>query len=274
MLFQILDVGHGFCAVLLTDTNRLILFDCASRSAPDEFHPADYLWNSGFRQVDWLVITNYDEDHISGLPRLRQQFPVQVLERNPTISPPQLRALKLNGGPISLAMQSLLDMIPQYRPGPTQPADVFGMIARSTFFNSYPVDCDTTNNLSLVTFLHYRDVHLVIPGDLDAAGWRCLLRRPDFRAELARVNFFVASHHGREDGYCPEVFQLCRPHLVIFSDGPQTHATQEMANAYAQHATGVYFGQQIRRVLSTRADGPITITQPPTAGCTVQIGHR
>lgn len=126
--------------------------------------------------------------------------------------------------------------------------------------NRYPW-FDDLNNLSLVTFLHYGDIHAIFPGDLEASGWRSLLRDSGFCAELARVNLFIASHHGRQNGFCEEVFHFCRPELVVISDSAMQYASQEITARYAARATGVNFGSERRRVLTTRCDGTIRIYQ-------------
>ncbi len=130
-----------------------------------------------------------------------------------------------------------------------------------TFFNPYP-HFDDTNNLSLVTFLLYRDIRMIFPGDLERAGWRSLLRDPRFRHYLSQVNVFVASHHGRESGYLSDVFEFCKPALVILSDGPIRYETQK--TDYGRHATSIPWRDGGRRqVLTTRRDGMITIRQRP-----------
>jgi len=98
-------------------------------------------------------------------------------------------------------------------------------------------------------------------GDLERDGWAKLLERPQVRSLLGGVDVFVASHHGRENGYCPEVFDHCDPSLIVMSDGPVKHSTQEMASTYARHASGSYFNSggtsQWRKVVTTRKDGTI-----------------
>ena len=101
-------------------------------------------------------------------------------------------------------------------------------------------------------------LHIVIPGDLEEPGWKKLLLLKDFRDELNRVNTFVASHHGRESGYCKEVFDYCRPNVIIFSDSSIVHSTQEMTNIYSRHANGIMFNGESRKVLTTRNDGSLT----------------
>lgn len=127
-----------------------------------------------------------------------------------------------------------------------------------SFCNNYPTFQDT-NNLSLVFFVHYDGMGIIFPGDLERAGWKELLNNPEFRDHLNRVNIFVASHHGRESGYCEEVFNYCWPEIVIISDKEIVHETQKQQ--YARHASGVPWdgGSEKRYVLTTRADGMITI---------------
>ena len=83
--------------------------------------------------------------------------------------------------------------------------------------------------------------NFVIPGDLEKPAWQKLLQNPNFCNRLRRVSVFIASHHGRTSGYCREVFDYCSPAVIIFSDGPKQFATQEEANTYAAHASGVNF---------------------------------
>lgn len=256
MKFQILDVGHGFCARLLAGNGNVMLFDCGHKTDP-EFRPSDHLTDNGCTGIERLVITNYDEDHISDLPRLQSQLPIATLRRNGSISAKQLRSLKEQSGPISEAMQCLLEMMEGYCSAPIQPPE-FPNISLRTYHNMYLVDFTDTNNLSLVSFLQCPGLAVVIPGDLEKPGWEKLLQIQTFRAELSEANVFVASHHGRENGYCEDVFSYCHPDVVVFSDGPKQYATREMVDTYARHARGVLYNGQTWKVMTTRKDGTIT----------------
>ena len=141
---------------------------------------------------------------------------------------------------------------------PTEPIPEFPGIKCNIFHNDYGSDFEDTNNISLVTFLNCNGTRFVLPGDIATAGWEKLLEKEAFRASLKGVDCFVASHHGREDGYCAAIFQYCSPRAVIFSDGPILYETQEMANTYAKHATGISFSGELRKVLSTRKDGSLS----------------
>jgi len=255
MRFEILNVEHGFAAYAQAMDGSVFLFDCGYSW---QCRPSEYLWARGIRTIRCLFITNYDEDHIADLPQVRARFNIEILIRNPSLTQEQLRQLK--PPPISPAMQSLLEMIDMYTwPLTNELLNPPGLCVQ-TFYNSYPSFIDT-NNLSLLTFLDVGNMSFVIPGDLERPGWLALLENKEVRELLGRVDVFIASHHGRESGYCKEVFNYCEPSLIVISDESIKYATQEMASAYAQHATGQWIetasGREWRKVVSTRKDGII-----------------
>ncbi len=259
MEIRIFDVEHGFCAYVIADNGNVILIDCGHNEQTG-FRPSRYLLDNSCSGIEKLIISNYDEDHLSDLPNLKRHLPIDILHRNPSISKEQLVRLKQVGGPLGAGLQALLDLIGAYTSDVTTPPDFAGIELKS-FWNVYPHFQDT-NNLSLITFLHYRDIHIIFPGDLEKLGWHALLQRQSFRDQLRSVNIFVASHHGRESGYCEDVFFYCKPEVILISDESIKYDTQIFD--YSRHASGIQWGAVGKRyVLSTRNDGMITISQKP-----------
>lgn len=283
MRVTIHNVGHGLCISLIGTHPphgycQALLWDCGRN---DTFRPSQWLVDQGVVRLEHLVVTNYDEDHIKDLPCLWKKIQIASLCRNPTISKDQMERLKRKGGPITPAMATLLKMMDNYPEaiGSGVLAILSSALGGSAyrelacnipgvecvvFYNTYKTTFCDTNNISLVTFLYCeasgRKTCFLIPGDVETAGWHKLLVHPEFRERLKDVNIFVASHHGRETGYCEDLFgpELCSPCVVILSDGPIQHGTQEeMASRYERHATGTLFRWQVRKVLSTRRDGSI-----------------
>ncbi|HTD89543.1 MAG TPA: hypothetical protein VK663_02690, partial [Burkholderiales bacterium] len=102
----------------------------------------------------------------------------------------------------------------EFNEAPLEPFDGYmGGISSRSFFNSYPYFTET-NDLSLVTFINYAGFQILFPGDLEKAGWQALLLRPEFCSELMRTSILVASHHGRENGFCEDVFNYLKPQPV------------------------------------------------------------
>jgi beta-lactamase superfamily II metal-dependent hydrolase len=100
---------------------------------------------------------------------------------------------------------------------------------------------------------------ILFPGDLEKPGWSALLQRADFRAELAGTDVLMASHHGRESGYCEELFKHFTPSCVVISDKAKEHKTQETVPDYRKVVcnTGVKVRATMkdRHVLTPRRDG-------------------
>jgi beta-lactamase superfamily II metal-dependent hydrolase len=163
----------------------------------------------------------------------------------------------------------MIDMAEKYTDPVTAPP-VFPNTAFSCYYHDFPKFTDT-NNLSVVTFVHYLDFTIVFTGDIEKAGWLEHLKNPSFTADLAKVKVFVASHHGRENGYCSEVFKFCNPDIVVISDKEIVHETQKQQ--YQKHASGITWngGPGKRYVLTTRSDGMITITKTTGSGYHVRI---
>lgn len=256
MRIEIFDVGHGSAALGIADNNNLVLFDCGHDDGG--FRPSTYL-PLHWRAVQQMIVSHYDSDHVSNLAELRARMPIERLLSNPTISVDEIRRLKLQEGPLRPGMAALLEMKSSFGPAVNE-ADLAG-ITIPYFWNNY-IRFQDMNNLSVVAFLKYDDFCIVFPGDIERAGWLVMLERADFRQYLSQVNIFVASHHGRENGYCEEVFQYSHPEMVVISDKSIVHDTQE--HCYDSHASGIEFfrnGQSIGRryVLTTRCDGHITI---------------
>lgn len=255
MRCEILNVEHGFCAYATGSAREVLLFDCGHSST---IRPSTYLPALGVSRIRRFFVTNYDEDHISDLVAICRTLNIEILTRNTSLTSAQIRSLKTP--PISPAMKELLNMIDSY----TEPVSADRLEPAGlkvwVFHNNYPKFTDT-NNLSLLIFLQVGDIVFALGGDLQCAGWLELLRNPQVQELLRRVHVFVASHHGRESGYCPEVFEYCKPRLVVISDGPIQHDTQSMASTYARHASGEWFrtpsGMEWRKVVSTRRDGNI-----------------
>ena len=109
----------------------------------------------------------------------------------------------------------------------------------------------------MVTFLDCNGLKFIFPGDLENAGWLKLLENVTFQQDLRGVDIFVASHHGRESGYCSDVFDICSPRVAVFSDSNIVHASQDMSNTYGRHCSGIQFNGTPRSVISTRNDGSV-----------------
>lgn len=257
MKLEIFDVAHGACALLTSDDGKRLMIDCG-QNADAGWRPGTMLAGRGVTYLDALLVTNYDEDHVRGLPNLRSTVGIGLLYRNRAVTPETIRQLKSEDG-MGNGIQNLVDMATQYTffggAQLTMPNMRF-----QTFWNSYP-NFEDENNLSLVLYLSIGGINFLFPGDLEDAGWKALLNNPAFAALMPTLHVLVASHHGRESGICVDLFDKhgCKPEIVVISDKAYMYDTQKTVPYYKSKCSGISnFRGQKRWVLTTRNDGQIT----------------
>lgn len=265
MVLRVWDVQHGACAMLhhMFDgqAGRLAMIDSGCTA---DWRPSTYIrYQLNRPTLDYLFITNADQDHMSDLKGLDEAgVSVPVLIRNPTYTGRQMAGIKALGGPLTRDANWYVDACGTYNQPVTEPFDAYmGGITATWFYNPYP-QFVKTNDLSLVVFIRYAGFKILFPGDLEAAGWRALLTNPAFRAELSTTNILIASHHGRFSGFCADVFDHFTPDAVVISDKPIAHDTQRTVPDYRRVVRDggvmVRTTGKRRHVLTTRRDGSIT----------------
>jgi len=269
-LLQIFNVEHGACALLTTPDRlggwRRVLIDCG-HNATTGWYPGRHLRSMAVTALEQLVITNYDEDHVSGYPDLLEQgINVDWVFRNTSVTPATITHLKSETG-MGRGINFLVQNLGTFGPvgGNGAPTPAFPGVSMEYFYNAYPIFEDE-NNLSLVLYLTVYGTSFLFPGDMERDGFKHLLAtNPRFRQIIPRINVLVASHHGRENGVCIDMFDThdCHPQLVVISDDYKKYDTQETTRYYASKVTGItnFRGLNVnRRVLTTRRDGDIHFT--------------
>ena len=264
MKLEIFNVEHGACALLTNDHGQRMMIDCGHNTSTG-WKPGTYLKSIGVHYLEMLWITNYDEDHVSGINDLLDNVIVDTFGRNTDISPALITHLKRNNTP-GPGIARLIDTLSKCSPpGVTPPGRGFPVVhgvTTQSFWNPYPQFQDE-NNLSLVLKITFGGTVIMFTGDMELSGWKALLQRTDFQNALAGIDIYVASHHGREDGYCEEMFKHFTPNtprFVVVSDKSIVHETQKSGPLYAAKAFGGNFnGENNRKLITTRSDGSMVI---------------
>lgn len=257
MHLEFFDVEHGACALLTCDNGARLMIDCG-HNATTSWRPGTYLRSQGITSLEMLAVTNYDEDHVSGLPNLLQNVEVQWLWRNKSVAPATIETLKSDDG-MGVGIEALVEMASNYAEDTgdaVQPG--FPDVVRNAFCHDFPT-FDDENNLSMVVHLSIAGINFLFPGDLECDGWNALLEQQRFRDTVANVDVLVAAHHGRASGICPELFDRhrCNPFYVLISDKGYMYDTQKTVPYYRSKCRGGPFRNEERHVLTTRSDGRI-----------------
>ncbi len=203
-----LDVGQGDSILIKTPNGQTMLID-GGRSinlANTVIIPQLNAW--GASQVDVMVVTHPDADHISGLVGVLENYPVklvaltgdehatQIYERLLTnIRDKKIAALQVRTG-TAIPFDSALKL------------DVLG--PDDDFVNR-----DNTNDGSIVIKLTYGQTSFLFTGDAESAENQAILRHNlDVRATVLKLG-----HHGSRSSTDEAWLRAVQPQLGIISAG-------------------------------------------------------
>ena len=193
---SVLDVGQGLAVMVETEHHLLIYDTGASFASGFDFGDAvllPWLRARGYREVDLLMVSHGDNDHIGGADSLIQAMKVQQV----STSVPE-RFSKSQAGFCLSDTQWNWDGV--------------------TFTILHPSDYGifSENNLSCVLRIQSAGGVVLIPGDLEKEGERQLLLRSG--AEL-NADILLVPHHGSKTSSTVEFLAAVSPQVAIVSAG-------------------------------------------------------
>lgn len=260
------DVQHGSATYIKTPNGKHIVQDLGSGSHSKsdlKFSPLLHLKNNyGINQVDQVIITHPHKDHIDDILNFNKLSP-RVLSR-PKVDKNKISENIKDEDKIIIETYFSIDEKYVFPVEPRNnlllPENTGGVEVR-TFVPL--LDNKNINNLSLVTVVSYLNLKVLIPGDNEPPSWNELLTKEDFRKAITDVDVLLAPHHGRDSGYCAEIFNYFKPKLTIISDGHfcDTSATDRYNKVtigwpvfHRNNGT-----KEERKCLTTRKDGVIVV---------------
>jgi len=145
MRVRVEDVEHGCCVMLQHVTKvglkqevggRLAMIDSGSSA---DFKPSTAIKAMGRDKLDYLFITNADQDHMSDLKGLKDAgIEVVTLLRNPTYTGEEMRRIKLVSGPLSNDAMWYVNALSTYTDNVTAPFNTsMSGITYKAFYNLY-----------------------------------------------------------------------------------------------------------------------------------------
>lgn len=231
----ILDVGHGNCAVLV-DTEGVIIIDAGPGSALLEF-----LTEQGITEVDVVLLSHADQDHIDGLIQLLAAQVVHLghvrfntdSEKGSTAWDDLVYELEKAQQAHELQFEPALTSGTRedFRRGDVA-VDILGpsgyLAAKGPGSTDREGRTITSNSISAVVRLS-KEGHAfaLLPGDLDQVGLANMMES----AVSPAASLLVFPHHGGKPGtadmgtFTRDICDAVSPRTVVFSIGRGKHAT-------------------------------------------------
>ncbi|MFO0868209.1 MAG: ComEC/Rec2 family competence protein [Pirellulales bacterium] len=239
----LVSVGHGTSALVEWPDGRRLLYDCGQLGWPPTGARAisGVLWSRGVSRLDAVVISHADTDHFNALPDLLERFTVGTVYVSPQMferPSGAVRALRSSLRAHGVVCRTLHAGDRLWEVGDAcievlhPPRD---FVARSD------------NESSLVLLCTASGRRLLLPGDLEEEGMRCLLAQ-----EPQMVDVAMAPHHGSTSRESGEFLTWASPGWIVVSGsasrlraaGPQTAAAATVWHTAREGALHLEFSRE------------------------------
>ena len=259
-----LDVGQGDAALIRLPNGETMLVDGGGRRnfnfvetraggetevyEPDtrtigEAVVSQYLWEKGYSEIDYILATHSDADHIQGLSAVAENF--------------RIRAALFGRTPVENAAFSELDSILTTR------EIKFLTVARGDVLTFEDVKIEvlnpsrddslgtiSDNDASLVLRVIFGDRKILLTGDIESATEKELLNAPEFlQADAIKV-----AHHGSRTSSTIDFINFTQTKVAVISvgkDSPYGHPHEEVVERWKNAGA---------QVLTTGENGTISIS--------------
>jgi competence protein ComEC len=222
-----LDVGQGDAALLTMPDGTTLLIDGGGR--PDINRPdiddgeepfqrdtrtigegvvSQYLWSRGMDQVDYVLATHADADHIDGLNDVARNFKTRgaIVARTPADDPEYARfAATMKQAEVPVEMIGGGDVLH------------FGSVTAQVLWPppSRDESAPSRNNDSIMLLVRYGDKSLLLTGDIERQGETAVLREGiDLHSDIVKV-----AHHGSKTSSIEAFVSATHPTLAVISVG-------------------------------------------------------
>lgn len=211
--FAVMDVGQGLCAVVIAPDGTSMVFDAGRSGDRVENVVLPYLRDHGVTEIDYLVLSHPDQDHIGGMPRLLDNMPVRnfvdpnIPTTNETYGHTLERVLEYDVNPILARAGGSIDM------GEGISADIF--------WPRDPLIMDgdeaATNNNSTVIRIQMGDVSFLLTGDIEEEAERSIIE--DETNDELQSDVLVVAHHGSNSSSIAEFLDAVSPSVAVIPVG-------------------------------------------------------
>jgi competence protein ComEC len=250
-----LDVGQGDGAVIRFPHGETMVVDGgAARGDFDigRLVVAPYLWNSGIRHLNYVVVSHPQSDHEGGIPFLLNQFSIGEVWGNgyqrdlpfhenfeKVIEEKNLSYhIVSRGKKLTMAEETFISLL--------NPSNVVPV-------SNIPSNSRMNNNRSVVVRIQHGKHSFLFTGDIEKEGERDLVRS----GRSLKTTVLKVPHHGSKGSVDPDFLNQVCPQVAVISVGgrnPYGHPAPPTLKAYDSLLSRIYRTDQDGGVM-VKSDG-------------------
>ena len=210
-----IDVGQGDCTFIVTPKNKTILIDGGGSTGSDfdvgESTLLPYILDRGYRKIDLMFISHFDQDHVGGLFTILKELKVKKVcipkqKENSENYQKFLRIIKEKD--ISVSVVKIGDKI---------------NIENNLYFDIlWPKEEQITenmiNNNAIVMKLNCKEFSMLFTGDIEKKAEEELVKIYEDK-EILKCDILKVAHHGSKTSTTDEFIKLVNPKVCLIGVG-------------------------------------------------------
>ncbi|MCR5421294.1 MAG: MBL fold metallo-hydrolase [Lachnospiraceae bacterium] len=234
------DVGKGDC-ILIHQNNSNILIDAGYKKTADTIILK--LNKLGIKNIDHMIITHYDKDHVGGAASIAETFNIEQLylpdyEGESSKYDDLMEIINKKSIPYTIISEDTV-----IREAGMQ-LNIF-----ASKIDYIPSDKDkegNDNDVSLVTALYCNEDSYLFAGDIEEDGINAYLSEHDETYDILKI-----PHHGNYEDNSDDLINTAKPEIAIITDSDDKPADTSLTRLLEDSGIEVYL---------TSKDGSITVT--------------
>ena len=193
LYFNTVDAGQGLFLTLKYKNTHMV-FDCGSTSSSNfgEYTAVPYLKKRGIDNIDCVFISHWDEDHCSGLSNLlSSDIEIKNIFSSSRNEKFEEAVIIEKNGRIEVDDALIIEVLwPE---------------------GSYV--SESSNNSSLVLLIGYRNMNILLPGDIEEEVENMILD------DIVKSDIIIVPHHGSKTSSSKNFVDKVKPKLSVLSYG-------------------------------------------------------
>ena len=210
------DVGQGDCTVIKTPKGKSIMIDGGGNDTDDYIGKnivVPYLLNRGIKQIDLIVISHFDSDHVGGILTVIEAIKVREIIISKQFAMPQ------NYERFKDIVSRKKVKVHVVNKGDDIQIEKNINISILWPNNKKVIAENTLNNNSIVCKLNYRSFSMIFTGDIEEIAENEILNEYKNNSEVLNSTVLKVGHHGSKTSSIQGFINAVNPQISMIGVG-------------------------------------------------------
>jgi len=251
-----LDVGQAYSSIIILPNKSVMVIDTGSEESEKSWisEVSSILHKNKIKEIEFLVLTHSDSDHVGGAVALLEKFQVNNIFRPKILSSKDKVHADFRIVKTEVYANAIKAVLNEPNCNVEFTDDLFMTLADDLMIRFFSCKEDyyaDINAYSPYIYLKYKERTFLFTGDAPFLRENELLEEFNENNFLLDIDFFFVPHHGSKHSSSQEFLQSLKPDYAFISAGDSLHPAQETIKRLKDNG--------VLDIFCTKSDGMIGI---------------